>query len=263
MMVDEQLRAQAAGLNRRLYEDNPDINPSLVDFVDLQIEAIGLALGYPPAYREAWHQHRYRLAATIEAMRPILRPGLRVLEIGQHTLTTDLINDHFPGLQLSFTEWDIRSPWACEPDSFDVIICMEVLEHLSDLPKGLGETVEFTGIKAYLEQAFRALRPGGVMFATTPNSTSIVCLRNLMLGVPGFFYRLHFREYARYELTEFIEQAGFAIDVFRSVYCLTRATPIDYTPVYEALLAHGMPLDDRGDDWFITVRKPGGAGKVG
>jgi 2-polyprenyl-3-methyl-5-hydroxy-6-metoxy-1,4-benzoquinol methylase len=55
-----------------------------------------------------------------------------------------------------FVQADLTKPWPVEPESQDLIVCVEVFEHLRDQPAFLGEVR-------------RALRPEGHIVLTTPN----------------------------------------------------------------------------------------------
>lgn len=249
-------RKEAKILNRRLYEHSANMNPELLETVTAQIDQFSRELNYEDEWRAGWHEHRYRLAATLAALKPLLKDGASALDLGGLSVTTLLLKKHFPGIRWRNADWDLRRPWQCEADSLDAIIAMEVFEHLNDLPDDLNDTFNQTGICGCLDQAYRALRPEGLLFATTPNATSIVCVGHILFGNPGMFFPKHIREYCKQELVDLAQQAGFRVESIYSVHCLTIDTGVDYTPIFQLLLANRDPVEDRGDDWFMVLQKP-------
>jgi SAM-dependent methyltransferase len=129
--------------------------------------------------------------------------------------------------------------WPVPSDSYDVVLFMEVLEHLAIDP-----------LQVFLE-AHRVLRPGGTMFVTTPNIASLEAVAKILLGQSpynfGFYlpqygvYGRHNREFIAEEVAALGQCAGFSTKVIetRDVYPLTR----DLTPARAALKAFGI-LDD-------------------
>jgi SAM-dependent methyltransferase len=88
-------------------------------------------------------------------------------------------------------EGDLNQAIPLENESVDLIICIEVLEHLSNP-------------KRAMEEMARVLKPGGHLFLTTP-----------------FFYQEHqqpydFYRYTRYGLKYLLETAGFSALSIRS-----------------------------------------------
>jgi SAM-dependent methyltransferase len=73
------------------------------------------------------------------------------------------------------------------PDSFDYVLCADILEHLRD-PGGL------------LRQLRKVLRPGGLLIASLPNSGNVYFRLNILAGRfpqsdKGLFDRTHLRYY--------------------------------------------------------------------
>lgn len=108
----------------------------------------------------------------------------------------------------AFDDW-----YSVEEESTDVIFALEVLEHLT------------SGPMAFLLNSFRALRQGGVLVLTTPNSSSSRAIMRILKGNNPFSYspfrRLsanvvgpeHIKEYSRAELHGALEHAGFSLQV--------------------------------------------------
>lgn len=247
---------RAVKLNQDLYENNPDLDPAMLARVRKEIDEISDMLKYEKSYRAAWQSHAERLSASIIELRKVIQPGQRVLELGWPTLTLHLLRSHFPDAHIESGAFEVRQNWPLADASIDGVISMEVFEHLSDIPDGINETVTFSGFQGCLNESFRALRPGGWVFGTTPNGTSVVNLLSVLWGATPWFYQPHFREYGRADITKLALNAGFEIETLRAAHVLTVSNKTDYTPVFDALIRYGYTLQDRGDNWFITLRKP-------
>lgn len=101
-----------------------------------------------------------------------------------------------------FLQGDAQNP-AIKNEGVDVILCSEVLEHLPDAQKVISE-------------AHRILRPGGVLFLTTPNyskekPTWVKIGEMADYGVQGVQDEYYFHTaYKPDELKEMSEVAGFS-----------------------------------------------------
>jgi SAM-dependent methyltransferase len=84
------------------------------------------------------------------------------------------------------------------PGSFDVVVALDVLEHLED-----------DGAAA--REIFAALAPGGLLLATVPAYASLWSRHDEALG--------HRRRYRRRELADLLHQAGFAIVRCSYAFC--------------------------------------------
>lgn len=96
---------------------------------------------------------------------------------------------------------------------FDVVICAEVIEHLTFFPSWM------------LYETHRILAPGGTLVLTTPNAMRLFyryanaanAFRGLHIADPfsGYGpYGRHNREYTPVELRTLVERCGFVIDAF-------------------------------------------------
>ena len=103
-----------------------------------------------------------------------------------------------------------REPFPFEGGAFDVVMCAEVIEHLTFCPSYM------------LAEAHRVLKPGGVLIVTTPNALRWICnyhnARELFRG-RSFYdpysgygpYGRHNREFTPAELRLLVEGCGFTI----------------------------------------------------
>jgi SAM-dependent methyltransferase len=177
------------------------------------------------------------------------------LELGGESPVTDLLREYFPGVIWTNSLGDLRYRWEMQDESMDLIICTELLEHISDLPDGLNDSFRKTGLRAALKECHRVLNPQDRLFITTPNAISTVHIERILSGTYPWFYQLHVREYEPNELLEEIRGSGFTINRWRTVHCLTVDETKDYQLIYQLLLASRYPVTDRGDDIFVIAQK--------
>lgn len=154
--------------------------------------------------RDYYRLHRYRFESLLAAIPP--QAGRRVLEIGVnpgqfteilaragYTVSgTDLFPEHraelWQRLGVDVRRWNIdNEPCPYPPESFDVILFSEVIEHLANPP-----------IEALREIGSR-LAPGGFLLISTPNQfylkSRLRTLADLLLCRP-FEHDDEFRRWA-------------------------------------------------------------------
>lgn len=107
--------------------------------------------------------------------------------------------------------------WPYQNDSFDLIVCMELLEHLMVDPFWV------------FKEANRLLKDRGVFVLTTPNVASVEGIQRTVHGYAPYTYGVyspyggygrHNREFAPKEIEQLARAAGFEIQVLetRNVY---------------------------------------------
>lgn len=212
---------------------------------------------YSSEWTQVWETHRYRLYLTVRWLQelPLRRDSLlQAAELGGVSIVSDLLRQEFPAWEWRNTQGDLRQRLEFEDSSLDLLVATEVLEHLADLPQGFNDSFEGSGVRALLCECRRVLKPGGMLFITTPNAASVIHVQMALLGKPPWFYQLHVREYTAEQLVGLVQEAGFEVLRCEAVHCLTVDMPFDHRRVLQALDIFGYPLEGRGDDLFLAAR---------
>ena len=255
----------AKNLNWQLYYDAWSISKAELERIEEDLHRYSKEREYPPEYEAEFVAQRFRVHLSLKWIEQAMAErlvnkapsSLQGLEMGGVTVVTDLLMSTFPQFNWQNTEGDIRYKWQNPDESADLIVSMEVLEHLSDIPDGINNGFYATGVKASLLESYRVLKPGGILFITTPNAASSLNLMKALAGFPTYFYQPHVREFTLSELKSFLQETGFTILRAQAVQCLTVDYKIDYTSLFQTLLDSLVDanLKDRGDDLFIVAVK--------
>jgi len=211
-----------------------------------------------------------RFRITMALLPPGLAPGARVLELGANPyfLTRLLIKRGYkvtcanyfgedyagPNVQVvsgqrtgerhefEFDHFNIeRDPFPYPDDSFDLVLCCEILEHLPSDPIHM------------LAEISRVTAPGGSLLLTTPNATRATNLLRIMAGenpyeeMSGYgTYGRHNREYTVNELRLLLDALGYAVD---DVFAIDIHDDLPGVPALP-----GIDQADRGDNLFALAR---------
>lgn len=159
--------------------------------------------------------HITRYVHSLEMIAGCIQPGYRVLELGGRSILADFIETVYD-VYVANTESDLRYEFNLPDSTFEMVLNMEVIEHLKDRESDnhdyWGRTM-FTssGIKSCLSECNRVLVPGGCMFLSTPNACSALAVYQIIAGNGGSNYRPHVRELTLNETTEELRNAGFDV----------------------------------------------------
>lgn len=205
--------------------------------------------------------------------------GQCVLELGaQEFIFSILLQKHFPGAAFrfatripgaeatgtyhvrgtgddyafSYANFDVeRDSYPYEDEAFDVVICMELLEHLKSDPMFMVAEVN------------RILNPRGKLFLTTPNVASLASLDRALTFENPYHYSTyskrfqemgHVREYTPAEVRRFLESGGFRLLALETRNVWSEAVDPMLAIKLKAIEA---PLDLRGEDTFALAEKHG------
>ena len=250
----------ARALTRELLADITQLNEQEVNNTRAKIREFCLAREYDRETQDMWETHIYRLMLTEKWIADIMAslPGNgKALDLGVEGIASDYWRSKFPQVQWENTDYDLRFPWKVAASSVDLIVCTELVEHLSDQPNEIfNEGFYKLGFNSLLRESFKALKPGGFMFLTTPNAASVWHVKEVLRGKPPWFFIKHVREYTLPEVVEMLTGAGFEIVRQQDIHCMSVMAYSDYSPIFQLLLENGFPTNGRGDDLFILARKP-------
>ena len=249
---------QARVLQRKLFRDVESLTPEELAIIGEKFHESCAARGYDKEMEAMWATHANRILLSekwIGKALSHLPSDSLALDLGAESVASDYLRYKFPQAKWENTDFDVRYPWKIPASSVDLIVCTELVEHLSDQPnEKFNEGFYKLGFITLAEESFKALKPGGYMFLSTPNAASVIHLWATARATPPWFFIKHVREYILSEVTGQLQYAGFEIVEARDVHCMT--IWMDHTPVFRMLLENGFPVEGRGDDLFVLVRKP-------
>ncbi len=259
-MVEKAYQIQAQRLNAALFQKVRGIDRDRLGQVRGQLRGYAEQRGLDVQRREKWVSHAQRLILTQEWLEDAIQdlPGnLTALDLGPPSVASDYWRAAFPNIRWQNTDWDLRYSWDVPSSTCDLILCTELVEHLSDPPNDIyNEGFYKVGFQSMLKESYRALKPGGYLLGTTPNAGSVLHLQAALEGKPPWYYEKHVREYTLNEIRYQLSQAGFEMVRSEDVHCLSVNEDKEYTTLFLLLLRHDYPVTCRGDDLFFLAKKP-------
>lgn len=213
-----------------------------------------LMLSHDPSVR----YQRIRIIYTLKlAMNlGIFKNSKRIINIGGGflSLVNELWDSAFPDTCIEATTTNLHEDLPFEKNTFDGAIFTEVAEHIGDL-NFMSSNTNFSGLIHLICEIARVLETDAKCMMTTPNVASVLNISLLLRGSSPFMYPLHYREYTRYELEKILDIAGVDIVYFDSHNVFLKDEKL-INKILELLAANRMPLENRGDDFFIVFSKP-------
>ncbi|MDD3626071.1 MAG: class I SAM-dependent methyltransferase [bacterium] len=190
-----------------------------------------------------FHLARYHF--TLRLLSPFINQGIQILDLGSFPFHVPFLLKHFfdtnitlngipddskkgrdqkPGdsiilnsknkkTEFSYFNFNLEHDrFPFKDDSFDLILCLEVIEHLLENPVFM------------LREIHRILKPGGALILTTDNALRFSQIFKLLFNkniwfryYPGNPYFRHNREYTMNEIKELVSLNGFKPEKIKSV----------------------------------------------
>lgn len=161
---------------------------------------------------EPWHNRRF--ITTFEHAWPAVQQAGRILDVGGRSPFTGML-ETFTSAAVSCDPYDLRGPFPYADATFDVVFCLEVIEHLKDRDSsdlGVLATYTASGLRNCLGEIRRVLKPGGLLVLSTPNVGSLRSVRNVLEHRHPFGFALHNRELALTDVQALLTEARLAIE---------------------------------------------------
>jgi SAM-dependent methyltransferase len=195
--------------------------------------------------------HAYRYSLSLQFLRDnFIKPSLTVLELGEPGPFTEMLKQVFPKWEIQHQELDLRKGLMFDNEAFDLVVSTEVLEHIAD--SEIGHEITSQGVKDHLRDIYRVLKSDGHLFLTTPNASSIWCIKRILMGEPPLIYERHYREFSHQELNDLVEQSGLIVIKHESKVVWNFW---DFSDIENFMKENNYDLENRGDDQFILAWK--------
>lgn len=195
--------------------------------------------------------HIYRYTLSIQYLMDIFKnKRIRVLEIGEPGPFTSVMTEKFPKWEIFHQVEDLRSGLKFDDSFFDLVVSMEVIEHIAD--NDIGHEITSQGVTTHINDLYRVTKPKGAVFVTTPNASSIWNIKRILMQEPPLIYEKHYREFSHNELNDLFRNAKFEITKHSSIVAWNFW---DFSDIEKFMKEHNYSLVNRGDDQFLLASK--------
>src|SRR4029077_17148285 len=129
-------------------------------------------------------------------------------------------------------------------------------------PKNFDALVNFnfSGLKKFIAEMWRCVRPGGLVVLTTPNACSLVNLTRLLEYEAPMMFWPHVKEYPPAEVIRQFEEQGFLARHWETFFGLFHLDQEWRTRLLAELFTGRAVSDEhRGDIAFYVFNKPAAA----
>jgi ubiquinone/menaquinone biosynthesis C-methylase UbiE len=199
-----------------------------------------------------------------------------LLEIGTSSIVPIVLQIIAPDLKVHVTDYDLTkpskgtstlqikdyvrkvptyrvnletTPIPVEDESFDYILCSEIIEHMEQDPMFM------------MSELNRVLKPGGLLILTTPNIASSSGISRMLKGIDPYFYMQyrkagtldrHNYEYTVFSVSKILQSAGFEGSAWtEDTFSAPASLPVD------SLKKLGYSMEHLGDNIFTVSNKVG------
>lgn len=203
-----------------------DINPLRVDFIDQLASLNGkkiLDVGCGGGILSEAMAHR---GAEVTG-----------IDMGEAPLKVAKLHGLESGVSVSYRQITVEELASEQPESYDVVTCMEMMEHVPD-PSSI------------VDACSRLVKPGGHVFFSTLNRNP----KSYMMAIVGAEHLLKLVPKGTHDFKKFIRPSELANWIRQSGLQSKKITGLTYNP-----LSKSYKLNDKDVDvnYMIATRKPG------
>lgn len=169
---------------------------------------------------------------------PMARLGASVTGIDATERNTEIARIHADAMALDIDyRFTTAADLAESRDSFDVVLNMEVIEHVADR-------------QAFMEDCARLVRPGGLMFLATLNRTP----KAYLLAIVGAEYVMRWLPRGTHDWKRFVRPSEMAAWLRRAGMEMREISGVAYDPLKGAWKLAPRDLDV---NYIVVAEKPG------
>lgn len=170
---------------------------------------------------------------------PMARLGAEVvgLDPAERNVAVARLHAEAAGLSIDYRAETVGAASRAER-SFDVVLAMEVVEHVPD-------------VEAFIAECARAVRPGGLLFLATINRT----LRSFALAIVAAEYVLRWLPRGTHDWEKFVRPDELRSAAERAGLASFRTRGVVFNPVADAWSLSG----DTAVNYLAVAEKPAGA----
>ncbi len=125
------------------------------------------------------------------------------------------------GSEVKELEGDFRYNIHADDKSADIVLCLEVIEHIKDQDARFFDDLvlfNYSGVRAFASELSRIVRPGGRLVVSTPNPCSLYCLEQIHGMKTPWLFPQHVREYAPEEIIDLLHEFNFECEYQTTMY---------------------------------------------
>ena len=136
------------------------------------------------------------------------------IDLAPQSIETAKLHLYESGLAVNYECIEISDKAASAPEAFDILTCMEMLEHVPD-PEYI------------IRECYKLLKPGGMAFFSTLNRNA----SSYLLGVVAAEYVFNLVPRGTHDYKKFIKPAELRVILNRCGFELIAISGIDYNPL--------------------------------
>jgi len=161
--------------------------------------------------------HYDRFIQSYRFVIPHISDGMKCLDLGSYGHFQKLIQAFHPNIDFpkERNDFDLRNMFPIASSKYDIIFCMEVIEHIKDRDENgkidLISTYNQSGVNSIMSEMYRVLKKEGLLFLTTPNIGSYMSAHRLLSGYSPTFYLPHVKEWSIKEIESLHANHNFHI----------------------------------------------------